>query len=190
MNHPHFNICANVDITKLLGKLKQLNMPFTPSIVYFTTKTANEIPEFRWRIRGDVVVEHEAVHPSFTVFTEVADVFSFCEAKYQPDFKSFVKEAAEKIEKMKTDPDFNDEHGRDDYLFMSSIPWVSFTGFQHAMSFHPCDSVPRITWGRYFKENDKYKMPLSVQVHHALVDGRHVGLYFNKLQELVDGEII
>jgi len=29
-------------------------------------------------------------------------------------------------------------------------------------------------------------MPLSVQVHHALADGIHVGRYFNLVQEYLD----
>lgn len=185
MNHPHFNICANVDITNFLYFLKQKNLPFTPSIVFVTTKVANSIPQFLQRIRGTKVVEHENVHPSFTVWTDVADVFSFCEVKFTDNYMDFIKSAEQKIAKMRTHPSFEDSEERDDYLFMSSIPWVSFTSFQHAMSYHPSDSVPRITWGKYFKEAEKIMMPVSVQVHHALVDGRHVGQYFMKLEEIL-----
>jgi len=28
------------------------------------------------------------------------------------------------------------------------------------------------------------QMPLSVQVHHAVVDGRHVGEYFQKIETM------
>ncbi len=178
MNHPHFNICANVEITNYLKIIQDNNLPFTPAIVYVVAKTANDIKEFRWRIRDKQIVEHEKVHPSFSVYTEVADVFSFCEVKYQSNYNAFVKNAAQRAEKMRQNPSFEDEHGRDDYLFLSAIPWVSFTGFQHAMFYHPSDSVPRITWGKYFEQDGKILMPLSVQVHHALVDGRHVGQYF------------
>ena len=76
-----------------------------------------------------------------------------------------------------------DEVNRDDYLFLSAIPWVSFTSFAHAMHYEPADSVPRFTWGKYFKEGDKILMPLSVQAHHAVVDGRHTGKYFQQFQK-------
>ncbi len=184
MNHPHFNICANVDITNFLSYQKEKKLPFTPSIVYALAFAANSIPQFRQRIRAEQIVEHEAVHPSFSVWTEVADVFSFCEVKFERNFDFFVQAAKAKIESMRTNPSLEDEPGRDDYLFLSPIPWISFTGFQHAMSFHPSDSVPRITWGKYFEENGLVKMPLSVQVHHALVDGRHVGSFFLSFEEI------
>jgi len=153
MNHPHFNITANVEITHLLPFLKKNKLPLTPSIVYLISRVANEIPEFKWRIRDGKVFEHETVQPSFTVFTEVADVFSFCTVDYKKEATVFIKNAFEKSEKMKTEPSFEDEIGRDDFLFLSSIPWVSFTSFEHAMSHHPSDSVPRMTWGEVFEIN-------------------------------------
>ena len=185
MTNPHFNICANIDVTVLLDFAKKENLSITPTIAFFIAKVANEIKEFRWRIQDGHVVEHELVHPSFTVYTDVADVFSFCEVKYSADAREFIHRAKNKIDKMKTDPSFEDEYGRDDYLFLSAIPWVSFTSFQHAMNYNPTDSVPRITWGKFFNEGKKIKMPLSVQAHHAVVDGRHVGQYFQLFENLV-----
>lgn len=182
MDNPHFNICANVDITNYMQWLKALQIPFTPAMVYALSTVANLIPAFRQRIRGEAVVEHEAVHPSFSVATEISDVFSFCYVPYQKDFDVFVKDCLKAIEKMKINPSFEDEEGRDDYLFMSSFPWVSFTSFQHAMHYSPGDSVPRIAWGKFFVQNGKTMMPLSVQAHHAIVDGAHVGQYFQQAE--------
>ena len=96
----------------------------------------------------------------------------------------FLQSAKKRIDTMYTNPSFEDEQGRDDYLFLSAMPWVSFTGVQHAMHYHPGDSVPRITWGKFFEQNEKVLMPVSVQAHHALVDGRHMGHYFEFLDEI------
>lgn len=186
MNHPHFNLTANVDITALLKKVKAERLPFNQTLVFLLAKTANEINEFRWRIRGGKVFEHEVVHPSFTVPTEDTDVFSFCTVDYKKELNAFIQEAKKVQELMKTNPSVEDDPERDDYLFMSAIPWVSFTSLQHAMSYHPHDSVPRISWGKFFKQNDQMLMPLSVQVHHALVDGRHIGAYFQLIQQYLD----
>lgn len=178
MNHPHFNLCGNVEITGLLQQIKAKKLPFTPVLVWVLSKCANDIPALKQRIRGGQIVEHEFVHPSFSVETDEADVFSFCEVKFQESSSLFIENAKSIIKKMRTNPRMEDEHGRDDYLFMSAIPWISFTSIQHAMSYHPHDSVPRITWGKYFKEGEKIMMPLAVQAHHAVVDGRHIGRYF------------
>lgn len=186
MDQPHFNLVANVDISAFLTVVKENQLPFTPYIVFVLSKVANDIPAFRWRIRGEEVVEHPSVQPSFTVPTEASEVFSFCTVDYHPEVSVFIKRTLATMERMKTDPDFEDEPGRDDYLFMSAIPWVSFTGLSHAMHYSPADSVPRISWGKYFKQDGRMLMPLAVQAHHAVVDGSDMGRYFQAIQELLD----
>lgn len=186
MSQPHFNICAPVDISHLLLWIKSEKLPFTLTMVYCLSRIANEIPEFRRRIRGESVWEHEIVDPSFTLETKASEVFSFCHVPFHDDFVTFLEIGRQKAEQMQNNPVFEDEEGRDDLLFLSALPWVSFTGITHAMHTPSVDSVPRITWGKYYAEGMDTKMPLSVQVHHALMDGRQVGTFFQLLQELMD----
>jgi len=186
MSNPHFNICAKVRISNLLEFIDKNNLNFTYTMVYFISKTANSIPEFRYRIRNKKIFEYDVVHPSFTVNTEKSEVFSFCETKYTPDYQLFTKNAQHNVELMQTNPSFEDEPGRDDYLFLSAIPWIHFTGLNHAMNYNPTDSIPRITWGKYIEENNIYWMPLSIQAHHAIVNGRQMGVFYEKFQYFLD----
>ena len=183
MNHPHFNVTVPVDITEFMASIKTEGLSFSYTFIYFISRAANEIKEFRWRIRGEDVVEHEVVHPSFTVNTDETDVFSFCTVPFSPDVKKFTKEARTISEAMRSEPSIEDEEGRDDYLFLSALPWLRFSSMQHAMQEHPGDCVPRISWGKFYKSEGRTLIPVSVQVHHALVDGRHVGAYFELLEK-------
>jgi Chloramphenicol O-acetyltransferase len=183
LDYPHFNICGNLDITNFYQYLKEHDLPFFLSILYASTKTANSIKEFRYRIREDQVIEHETVIPSFTVMAE-NDVFSFCTSNFVEPFDQFKAVAQKEIDKIKQNINLTDEPGRDDLLFITSIPWISFTGITHPIQMHPVDSIPRISWGKYFEENGKLQLPISVQAHHALVDGLHMGQFFQTLQDI------
>lgn len=185
LDYPHFNICGNVDITNFYKYVKGNNIPFFISVLYTSTKTANSIKEFKYRIRGNNVIEHETVNPSFTVMTE-GEVFSFCTSNFVDDFTMFKYNTLNQIEKVKNNISIEDEPGRDDLLYITSIPWISFTNITHPIQMKPVDSIPRISWGKYFEEGGKIKLPLSVQAHHALVDGIHVGQFFNSFQEILD----
>ncbi|MCM1990756.1 chloramphenicol acetyltransferase [Oceanirhabdus seepicola] len=185
LDYPHFNVCGNLDITKFYKYIKEKEQPFFISMLYAATKTANSIKEFRYRIRKNEVVEHENVSPSFTVMSE-DEVFGFCAVKFMDEFNIFKANTSKEIEKTKNNILLDDKAGRDDLIFFTSIPWVSFTSVTHPMHMSPVDSIPRIAWGKYFEENGRIKLPLSVQVHHALIDGVHVGKYFNALQEMID----
>lgn len=192
MDQPHFGITANVDITEFLELVRaSAELRFTPAIVYLIARTANEIPQFKRRIREEKVVEHDFVRPSFAVPTKGEDAFSFCTVTYNPDPWIFHQAAVDQMEKMKNNPSFEDEEGMDDYLFLSTFPWASFTSVQHAMPSALGDSVPRIVWGKYFKVGDKVMMPLAVQAHHAVVDGSHLGKYYQLIQRyLRDAEAV
>jgi chloramphenicol O-acetyltransferase type A len=184
-DHPHFNICANVDLAQFNPAVKDRDLSITAALVYVLTRAANSIPEFRYRIRGQGVIEHQIVHPSFTVLLN-EDIFSYCEVKYTEEFPQFARRVSERIAFVKENPTLANEPGRDDYLFMTAMPWVSFTSVMHPLNLSPPDSVPRIAWGKFFENGQKLKMPLSVQAHHALMDGIHLARYYALVQELLD----
>jgi len=183
MEIPHFNLVAHVDFEAMSKYIKSNNLHFSSVAIYLICKAANSIPELRQRIRGEQVIEHDLVHPSFTVPTEGTDVFSFCYVDYTDDFPAFSSNVDASIRARQIDPSFEDDADRDDYLFLSAMPWVHFTGFSHAMRINDIDSVPRIVWGKIGGVGG-FLLPLGLQAHHALVDGRQAGQFFNVFQDL------
>jgi chloramphenicol O-acetyltransferase type A len=183
-DHPHFGMCANVDLSAFHSAVKQRGHSLTVAIVYALARASNVIPEFRYRIRGEEVVEHEIVHPAATILVD-EDTFSFCAFDYVEDFAEFAARAAERIAYVREHP-WVDTVGRDDYLYMTAIPWVSFTSFMHPTNLQQVDSVPRFAWGKFFEEGDSLKMPLNVQAHHALMDGVHMGRFYTEVQDYLD----
>ena len=182
---PYFTLCADVDVTSLLRAARDRRSSFTAFLVYVLARAANEVPAFRQRIRGDGVVEHTVVHPSITVIT-AEELFAFCSLDYVEDASRFIPCAVDAIDRARCDPTIEDEPGRDDYLFMTAIPWVSFTSMAHPVPLSPPDSIPRIAWGRYRDDGRRLRMPLSIHAHHGLVDGLHAGRVFEAVQRLAD----
>ncbi len=182
-DYPHFSLCANIDCTLFHAAVKARHVSLHIALIYALGRVANAITPFRYRIRGNHVVEHDVVHPSSTILVD-DDLFSFCTVPYNHDFNLFVAQAEACIARIKAHPTLNDEPAQDDRLFMTSVPWVSFTALTHPLHMHPVDSVPRIAWGKIFADGDRLKLPLSVQVHHALMDGLHVGRYYQQVQDL------
>lgn len=184
-DHPHFNICANVDLTRFRPTVKSCGFSFTAAIVYVLTRVANSVPQFRYRMRGGGVVEHEVVHPSFTTLIN-EDVYSYCRPDYTEDFSQFSERVLESLANLQENPSVIGDPEVDDRLYMSAMPWLSFTSVMHPMNLRTLDSVPRIAWGKFFEDGEKLKMPLSVQAHHALMDGIHIGRFYSRVQELLD----
>jgi chloramphenicol O-acetyltransferase type A len=181
-DHPHFSMCVHVDVTPFQPFVKQHGWSLTVAVAYVIARAANAIPEFRQRIRGGQVVEHEVVHPSYSLLVR-DDLFGFCTIMYAENFSLFVQRATKSIEFTRVHPELSNDPVRDDMLYMSPIPWVSFTSFEHPMRLQPPDSIPRFAWGRIFSEGQSLKMPLQAQGHHAVMDGIHMGRFFEQAQE-------
>lgn len=181
-NHPHFSICANLELTAFHQYVRNSGVSFTVAFIYVIARAANAIPEFRRRIRSGRVVEHDTVSPSVTILVD-DDLFSFCTIPYCEGFTEFADKATAMIAHVKEHPTLENEPSQDDLLYMTALPWVSFTSFMHPMQLHPADSIPRFAWGKFFQEGQGLKIPLSVQGHHALMDGIHIAKFYGRVEE-------
>ena len=182
-DHPHYSLGANVDVSEFYPAVKESGISLSAALVYVVARAANQVPEFRLRMRGDIVVEHELAHPSITVLT-ADELFGFCLIEYTAAFTEFVRRATERIAFARENPTLQDEPGRDDLLFMTALPWFSFTSFTHPMNLKAADSIPRFAWGKIFAEGGRWKLPLGAQAHHALVDGLHMSRFFEGVEAL------
>lgn len=70
--------------------------------------------------------------------------------------------------------------------FISALPWLNFTDLSHARCFSSADSVPKISFGKMTDIDGIKLMPISIHVHHGLMDGRQIGLFVQQFQELMD----
>ena len=181
---PFFSITTNIDITPLRKALKERAPSFTVGLVYMLARAANAVPQFRQRIRENGVIEHEIVHPGLTVLCE-GDVFRFCFLRYLDSFERFALEATQGIEETRMAESLGEAPGRDDLLYLTALPWFSFSGMTHPLLLEPSDSVPRIAWGRFQEKETRWVMPLNVQAHHALIDGVHIAKFIACLEESI-----
>lgn len=182
---PFFNMTANVDITALYQFCKLESVSFSLACVYYSQAALNNIREFRLRIQDETVIEYDHVEATQTILND-DETFSFCYFRRQPDLKTFNTEGLAAREKYKELQTFDVESDRIDLIYYSVIPWVSFTSFKHASRFDNRNTVPRIVFGKIFGDGERLKMPISVEVHHAMMDGIHVGKYYQGLQHLLD----
>jgi len=99
------------------------------------------------------------------------------------DFNQMGRAAREKYLELRS---FDVETGRSDLIYYSVIPWVSFTSFKHASRLDREQTIPRIVFGKKYDAGDRILMPVSVEANHMIMDGFHVGKFFNLYQEHLD----
>jgi chloramphenicol O-acetyltransferase type A len=185
-DNPFFNICSTIDVTTLLKQCKKHQTPFSTAMLFVSIDTANKIKEFKYRIKNKGVVEYNEIYAGSTVLND-DETFSFCYFDYFSDFSEFKDAAKKTIHLHKTESlEFDGRNTDLDLIHYSVIPWISFSSFSHPRNYNKNDSIPKIVFGKYYEIEGRTLMPISIEVHHALMDGFHLGKYLDALQNKIN----
>lgn len=183
---PYFNLTANFDVTNLYNFCKENNISFFLACLFIAVETSNEILEFKLRIIDNQVFEFESINIGSTVLNK-NNSFSFCYFERQESIFKFDKSGNEIIKKHQEGIGFDSNKDKINLIYASSIPWVSFTSIKHPRDIiREKSGIPKFVFGKFIKEKNNLKMPFSIEVHHALMDGYHVGKFIENFQKRVD----
>ena len=185
---PFFNFTANVDVTAVYDLCKENGLAISLTLLYYSLVTANQIREFRIRLVDERLVEFDRIHATQTILNE-DETFSFAYFEMKDDVFEFNASGKEARDRYKSLRSFDVESHRFDLIYYSVIPWVSFTSFKHASRLDRTQTIPRIVFGKLFRDGESMLMPLSVEANHTIMDGIHVGKFFTRFQESVKSVI-
>ena len=184
---PFFNLCTEVDVTKLFQRVDSLeNGSFFLASLWISLIAANQIESFRYRLDGDSVLVFDTVDCGSTVLRD-DQTFGFGYFRYTTDYAEFATRGEKEVARVRKQRGELVEPSSDlGMIYYSVIPWVSFSSFSHARNRGARDSIPRIVFGKHHRVGEFRKMPISVEAHHALMDGLHVAQFLDSMQNQLD----
>lgn len=180
---PYIVAGTDIDVTNIYRFAREKGVSFTYCMIYAATKIANEIPHFHYRMIDSEPYRIDRNVAVTTHLLEGAEVFSMVRCDDYETMAEFAKKNREKADHPTADNDPREAEFANDIISFSSIPWIKYTHFIRTIKKLGKDTNPKITFGKYAWEGDRLMMPFTVQVHHGLMDGLHVGRYFIRLEE-------
>lgn len=180
---PQYCISFELDITHFLEYIKSHGYSFTFSLVYAVSKCANQIQEFRYRFVDGNPVVFDQISTAFTYLNKETELFKVVRVEMTDTMEEYVTLASRKEQEQKEY--FTTPLGKDIFQF-SSLPWITYTHISHTDSGDKENATPLFDWGKYCKKENKIFLPFSVQVHHAFIDGIHIGKLANSLQNYLN----
>ena len=129
--------------------------------------------------RGDQVVEYDRCPSSHTVALPDG-TYCYCSLEVDRPFREFLPYAAAEQERVKAAPTLEDGEDGESLFFVSCVPWLSYTALTQPTP-TPADSNPRITWGRWHRQEGRTLLPMTLLANHALVDGIHIARFYENL---------
>lgn len=182
--YPYVGCTVNVDITKFLSEIKEIKRPFFLSFLYYIVNAANRVPEMRQRIYEGGIIEFDSCRSSHTVARKDG-TYCYCKLDCNMPIDNFLPYAMEAHNDAKTYGNIEEGDEALSLFFLSSLPWLSYTSLIQPVP-SPADSNPRISWGKYFEQNGRILIPVSILCNHALVDGIHLGEFYEELERCLN----
>ena len=181
---PYFNTCVRLDVAGLKAAAAERGVgSFMLAYHFVALRLANDQQPFRLRLEGGRVRIHDVVHAGATVLRD-DDSFGFAYLPYAADYASFCAGSAAVLAAARSrDAAFEPRPDLADVIHTTTLPLIPFTSFSHARNWRREDSVPKLAFGRADRDGRHLWLPFSVEVHHALMDGLHVGLYVEAFEQ-------
>ena len=175
-----YSATVNLDITNLK------NYRLYPTIIWLLTKAVNQIPEFRTALTNEGVGIYDELHPAYTIFNKENKNFSAIWTEFHSDYRVFLNSYECDTAKYASSVNYAPKPDRPANSFdISMIPWFTFTSFNINVFDSRKYLLPIFTFGKYIDDCGKRLLPLSIQVHHAVCDGYHMGKFIEILQEQI-----
>lgn len=183
-----YSMTLNLNITHLHKAIKAKNIKLYPVTIYLLSLIVNQHEEFRMAIdKNGNVGRFDLLHPSYTIFQKEGETFTNIWTEYSADFQKFYDAYLRDVEKYGDVKSFLAKPNEPDNIFtVSSIPWVSFTGFNLNLPKGNSYLLPIFTTGKFFEQNGQILLPFAIQIHHAVCDGYHVAKFIGDLQAAID----
>jgi chloramphenicol O-acetyltransferase type A len=182
---PYFAVTADVDVTKAYQTAKEKGVPFFVLYLHACMKAINAIENFKYRITEDERIRiYEVIHASATIMRE-DKTFGFSFIYFSEDLNQFHQNFKKEKERIFNSTDLFPPINSDDCVYCSALPWVNFTGHKEPKN-SESDSITRLAFGKFIEKENTLKMPVSITVNHALIDGYHVSLFFEVFQKSLD----
>jgi len=184
-DRPHFAVTKRLDVHHLITNRKSEGISAYRACLFAIGSGIHAVPELCMRFRGATVVRHDAIELSMTV-PKPKGGFAYAYVPFESDFSRFDKASASLIEQASHGDLAPNTGQRDDLAYLSCMPWLDYSSINNAMP-HAEDCIPRVSWGKFVQDPDNvWRMSMTLEVHHALVDGEQVGAYFENVQTSLD----
>lgn len=185
LSWPFWSVSFPVDVTGLHRWSHDQGHSFYYALVYLCTKALEDVEAFHYKARGEGIVYHEHLVPSFTDLKPGAEDFHIVTLETGEDMAQFCRRAWEMSRAQQAFVDDGD--WQEELVYFTCLPWMPITALSNERELEPTDSIPRLSWGKYVTdERGRDSLNMTISVNHRLIDGVHVGRFYEALTARIE----
>lgn len=182
---PHYATTVRLDVSTLMATRKANGLSPFRHAVWSIGVGLHVVPELCMRFQDDTVTKYDRLSLSATIPLKNGD-FRYSYFPFDSDRATFDKDCHRIIDDLQNKGPLNANDGTmQDVAYLSCLPWLDYTALDNAFP-NAQDCIPRISWGKITPKGDGFDMAMTLQIHHAIADGRHVAQFFDATQDALN----
>ncbi|MDR0228050.1 MAG: chloramphenicol acetyltransferase [Flavobacteriaceae bacterium] len=182
-----YTISIKIEITKLHQQYKVKGYKFYPTFMYVIMRAINQNEAFRTVYHQGKLGTWNYMNPSFTIFHEDDKTFSDLWSNYSENFTTFHTIILNDINTYRDVKGIKIRPNQPpNFIPISCVPWISFESISQDTITDNDFMHTIVRFGKFYTENNKTFIPLSIYVNHAVADGYHSSKLINDIQAIAD----
>ncbi len=197
-------LTANVDVTLLKDFCKKEGCSFFLTFMHIVALSADSIPQFRQRLHRvtkeerkspehsktptegplkDLEIREYEESPTSNTESTKDEMYCYCTNYHHMPWKEYIDEALKNQTEARKNGTLDEDSEIEAFYFPTSVPWIHYTDCIHPWG-DSFDSNPRFSWGKFEEDfRGRLMMPVTVMVHHGLVDGFQIAKFYENVDE-------
>ena len=179
---PMVTLTKTFDVTRLCKVCRRKGLKFNKLLCWCMGRVASRIDEFYLLPKDGKLYKFDRLAINVIVDNAKGGI-STCDVPYSDDFQQFSRDYdAITLERSATCQEIADEEAM--ILGTSAVTGTELDSLVNQYS--GIYNNPFLAWGRYRKHWFKVALPISMQFHHAQMDGGHAARFLESLQQTIN----
>ena len=179
---PMVTLMKTLDVSRIVKVSKKRGMKFTALMCWCIAKAASDIDVFYLLPENGRLYRYDRIAVNVVVQNVKGDI-SLCDVPFSDDIEQF---HADYMKLTCQVAETCESTALEDYMIVgtSALPQTELDCIVNQYSGRW--NNPFLAWGRYRKGLFKTTLPISLQFHHAQMDGAHACHFLNNLQDEIN----
>ena len=179
---PMVTLTKTIDVSRLRKVSRKTGLRFNMLMCWCIGKAASNIEEFFVLPEKDKMYQYDRLAINVVV-QNVKDGINLCDIPFSDDISQF---NADYLTITDQTAKSCKNSSLEDYVVVgtSALPQTELDCIVN--QYNGIWNNPFLAWGRYRKKLFKTTLPISLQFHHAQMDGAHACRFLNELQKTMD----
>ena len=179
---PMVTLTKTFDVTRLCKVCRRKGLKFNKLLCWCMGRAASRIDEFYLLPKDGKLYKFDRLAINVIVDNAKGGI-STCDVPYSDDFQQFSRDYDAITLKCST----SCEEIADDEAMILGTSAVTGTELDSLVNqYNGIYNNPFLAWGRYRKHWFSVKLPISMQFHHAQMDGGHAARFLESLQQTIN----